>query len=97
MRAYEVTYIIDPQLEDEKIEAAVEQLNQVITANGGEIGEVDKWGKRRLAYEVADRTEGYYVVVTFDGGNNTLDELDRFLKLNENYIRHIIIRRDSEG
>ncbi|MDD2486318.1 MAG: 30S ribosomal protein S6 [bacterium] len=97
MRAYEVTYIIDPQLEDEQIDAAVEQLNQIITANGGEIGEIDKWGKRRLAYEVAEKNEGYYVVVTFDGGNNTLDELDRFLKLNENYIRHIIIRRDSEG
>ncbi len=97
MRAYEVTYIIDPQLEDEQIDAAVEQLNQVITANGGEVGEIDKWGKRRLAYEVAEKNEGYYVVVTFDGENNTLDELDRFLKLNENYIRHIIIRRDSEG
>ncbi len=97
MRAYEVTFVIDPSLEEEAIDAAVEQVDGVISAAGGQPGEADRWGKRRLAYEIAEKTEGYYVVLTFDGENRTLDELDRFLKLNENYIRHLIIRRDGES
>ena len=64
MNAYEVMYIVKP-VEDEACEAVVAKFEKLITANGGNVEKTDRWGKRRLAYEIQDLNEGIYVLVTF--------------------------------
>ena len=64
MNKYEAMYVITPELEDEAIKGIIEKYTGIITANGGEIEKVDEWGRRRLAYPINNKTEGYYVLTT---------------------------------
>ena len=89
---YEVTYIIRPTLEDAEIEARIEQLSQLLQSNGGEVvGEIEKMGKRRLAYEIDDVREGYYVVMKFKSEPAAAKELERQMRLNEDVMRALLI------
>ena len=65
MNKYEAMYVITPELEDEAVKGIIEKYTGIITANGGEIEKVDEWGRRRLAYPINYKTEGYYVLTTF--------------------------------
>ena len=65
MNKYEVVYIIDPAVEDEARKALIAKFNDLITGNGGSVDKVEEWGKRRLAYAIDYKTEGYYVLVNF--------------------------------
>ena len=94
MRTYESLFILRPDLEAEQIAAQVEKLSQVVQQNGGEMVKVDQWGKRRLAYEVKDFKEGYYVLFHFQGQPATESELERIFKLSEEVIRFLITRLD---
>lgn len=91
MRTYETVYILDPTLESSVIEAETEKFNSVITTYGGNIVKQDKWGVRNLAYPIAKRTQGFYVVTLFEGSRETLTELDRAYRLNEQVLRHLTI------
>ena len=73
---YEVMFIIDPTLEDEKKDAAVERVKGIIAAEG-EVGNVDVWGLRKLAYPIQKKNEGYYVVIDFKAEPTLPAELDR--------------------
>ncbi|WP_031514310.1 30S ribosomal protein S6 [Desulfofalx alkaliphila] len=95
MRSYEVMFIIRPDLEEEATEAVVEKVTGLIEKQGGETVKVDKWGKRRLAYEINKLREGYYVVVYFKGTAQVADEMDRVLKITDEVIRHMIIRKEE--
>lgn len=95
MTNYEIMYIIDPSLEDDKKKAAIENVNEIINGNG-EVGEVDVWGMRKLAYPINKKTEGYYVVTTFKADPTLPKELDRRLRISDEVIRHLIINRDAE-
>ena len=89
---YEVTYILKPNLEETEIDTRVASLAEVLTNNGGEVvGEIEKMGKRRLAYEIDDVREGYYVVMKFKSGAATAKELERQMRLNEDVMRALII------
>jgi len=92
---YEVMFIIDPALEDEKKDAAVERVKSVIAAEG-EVGNVDVWGLRKLAYPIQKKNEGYYVVIDFKAEPTLPAELDRRLKISEDFMRHIIVNKDAE-
>ena len=92
---YEVMFVIDPTLEDEKKDAAVERVKDIISAEGGELGETDVWGLRKLAYPIQKKNEGYYVVQQFKGESTLPLELDRRLKISDDYMRHIIVRKDA--
>ena len=92
---YEVMFIIDPTLEDEKKDAAVERVKNVIAAEG-EVGNVDVWGLRKLAYPIQKKNEGYYVVIDFKAEPTLPAELDRRLRISEDFMRHIIVNRDAE-
>ncbi|MBF1192881.1 MAG: 30S ribosomal protein S6 [[Eubacterium] sulci] len=92
---YEVMFIIDPTLEDEKKDAAVERVKNVIAAEG-EVGNVDVWGLRKLAYPIQKKNEGYYVVIDFKAEPTLPAELDRRLKISEDFMRHIIVNKDAE-
>lgn len=95
MTKYEVMFIIDPTLEDEKKDATVETVQQIIAADG-EVSKVDVWGMRKLAYPIDKKDEGYYVVVEFDGNPTLPKELDRRLRIADSVIRHIIVCKDEK-
>ena len=92
MNKYELVYIIDTAVEEEARKALVEKFNTLITENGGEIEKVEEWGKRRLAYAINYKTEGYYVLVNFSAASELPLELERNLKITESVIRYQTIR-----
>lgn len=93
---YEVTYILRPHLEEADAEAQVTHIAEQLRTAGGELsGEIERLGKRRLAYEIGDAREGFYVVMRFKSEAPTAKELERLLRLNENVIRALLIRPDE--
>ncbi|HYL51781.1 MAG TPA: 30S ribosomal protein S6 [Acidimicrobiia bacterium] len=92
MRPYEVMIIVDADLDEETIRAAVERWLQLIESRGAERGHVDYWGKRRLAYEIKRKPEGYYVVVQARAEPQAMEELHRVLSLADEVIRHKVLR-----
>ena len=95
MAKYEVMFIIDPALEDEKKDATIETVKEIIAADGV-VGETDVWGMRKLAYPIQKKSEGYYVVVEFEGNPTLPKELDRRLRISDNVMRHIIVAKDEK-
>ena len=96
MRPYEVMIIFDADLEEETIRAAVDRFSQLIQSKGAEPGLVDYWGKRRFAYEVKHRTEGYYVVLQARAEPEAMSELHRVLSLADEVLRHKVLRIPEE-
>ena len=95
MAKYEVMFIIDPILEDEKKNAVVERVQEIINADG-EVSSVDTWGMRKLAYPINKKNEGYYVVVEFNASADLPKELDRRLRISDDVMRHIIINKEGK-
>lgn len=94
INSYETIFIIDSTLEPDAVTAEKDKFVNLITANG-EIGEVEEWGKRKLAYPINFKTEGYYVLVNFKADVEFPKELDRRYRIDENILRTIIIRKDE--
>ena len=92
MNKYEVVYIIDPAVEDEARKALIAKFNDLITGNGGSVDKVEEWGKRRLAYAIDYKTEGYYVLVNFQAEAELPKELERNLQISDSVIRYQVIR-----
>ena len=86
---YELLYIIDPDLNEEETKAIVEKFTNLINDNGS-VTETDEWGKRKLAYLINDKPEGYYVLVHFTAGPQFPAELDRVLKITDGVMRSLI-------
>ncbi len=95
MRDYELLFVLDPDLDEEQKATLVETVKSVIN-NGGEAGEADVWGDRRLAYAINKKNTGYYVVLPFKADADLPKELDRRLRINENVMRHIIVCQDEQ-
>ena len=93
MNRYEMIYIIDADLEETARKELIEKVSALITNNGGEIEKVDEtWGKRRLAYAIDYKTEGWYVLVNFKAPVELPRELERNLQINENVLRYLVIK-----
>lgn len=94
MTKYENLYIISTTLDDEAIAAKIAKFKNLVEANGGEnvAVETDSWGKRRLAYAINYETEGYYVLMTFEGDSKLPKELERNFKIDENILRFIVTK-----
>lgn len=92
MRPYEVMIIFDASLEEETIRAAVDRYSELIRSLGGSPGRVDRWGRRRFAYELRHRWEGYYVVLEAQAEPRVMDELHRRLSLEDEVVRHKVVR-----
>jgi small subunit ribosomal protein S6 len=91
MRKYEVMYIIRPNIEEEAQKALVERFNNVLSENGAELTNVKLWGKRRLAYEINDFRDGYYMLVNVNAPSVAVQEFDRLAKISEDIIRHMVV------
>jgi small subunit ribosomal protein S6 len=94
VKKYEVMYIVKP-LEEEATNAVVEKFENLIKNNGGDVEKTDRWGKKRLAYELNDFVEGYYVVVNFTAEPAVVAELDRVMKITDEILKHMIIKEDE--
>ena len=92
LRPYEVMIILDADLEEETIRAAVERWLQLIEGKGAQRGHVDWWGKRRLAYEINRKTDGFYVVFQAKSEPAAMEELHRVLSLADEVVRHKVLR-----
>ena len=95
MRHYELMVILDPELDERTVPAALEKFLNVITTGGGSVNKTDVWGKRRLAYDIAKKSEGIYAVVDMHATPELASELDRQLGLNESVLRTKLIRPDA--
>jgi small subunit ribosomal protein S6 len=95
MRIYEELFIVRPDTPEEEIDAFVEQLSGVITADGGTVDKVEKWGVRRLAYLVEKLGEGFYVLIQFTAGATVAKELERRMRVNDAVMKFITVRVDE--
>ena len=94
-RTYESVAIINATLEDEQIEVTISRILEVITSHGGEIIDVDKWGRKRLAYPIQKAKSGYYLVLRFKSPTDLIAVLERNYRLDENIIRYLTITLDK--
>lgn len=92
MRPYEVMVIFDPVLEEQAIQARVDDSTKLIEARGGDPGRVERWGKRRLAYEIRHQRDGYYVLIAANAEPDTMNELGRSLLLADDVLRYKVVR-----
>jgi len=92
LREYELIYIVRPDVEEEALEGISKRVDQVVASNGGQIREVKRWGKRRLAYPIQKLKEGYYVLNRIELEPQMLKEVERSLTLSEEIIRYLIVR-----
>jgi len=88
---YEVTYIVRPNLEEADFDQRVDAIAEQLKSKGAEVGEIEKMGKRRLAYEIDDTREDYYVVMKFKSEPAAAKELERQMRLAEDIMRHLLI------
>ena len=95
MRKYEIVYIVRLNIEEAATKEVVERFNTVLTGNGAEVEKVEEKGKRRLAYEINDFKEGYYVLLNVNAPTEAINEFKRLIRINENVIRTLVVR-DNE-
>ena len=95
MRHYEIMIILEPETDERTIAQSLEKLLQVVPSNGGTVDKIDIWGKRRLAYDIKKKSEGFYVVVDMTTAPETAQELDRQLGLNESVLRTKFLRPEA--
>jgi small subunit ribosomal protein S6 len=95
MRQYEAVYIMDPTIDEEQQNALVQRFSTLVGANGGEVQHIDRWERRRMAYEIKGRREGLYVVMNFQGEPATEAELSRVFGITDNILRHMIVKMDE--
>lgn len=92
MRLYELVVILDSSLDEDAISDHLDRIGKTIVSQGGSTVSVDHWGRRRFAYELADRWEGYYVVIQAQGEPAMVAELERTLLITDDVLRHKVIR-----
>lgn len=96
VRSYEIMLIIRPELEEEAVQAVIDRVTKIITSANGEVTNVDQWGKRKLAYEIKDNTEGFYVVIDFNADNEATTEVERVLRITDEVLRFLLVRKEQE-
>jgi small subunit ribosomal protein S6 len=95
-RVYEILFIADPTLGEEAVDALTEQVQGFVEKDGGKVEKVEKWGKKRLAYEVRGHREGYYVLIVAESDGPLVKEVERKMKVTDGVIRYLTVRVDEE-
>ena len=95
-RTYELVFIVQPELEEDGLNALVDRIQQVMIDNGGQVQKVEHMGRRKLAYAIDKRTEGYYVLIHSSLDGAAIGELERSLRLSEDVLRHLLVRLDEK-
>jgi small subunit ribosomal protein S6 len=94
-RNYEATFIFSSALDDEALEREMTTVGEIVAREGGTVKEWDKWGRRRLAYEINGQTDGVYAFLTFEGEPAAIERMGQVYRLNENILRHMHIVLDD--
>jgi small subunit ribosomal protein S6 len=97
MRVYESAILINAALDDEAIKNLIERIKETITTNGGEILEIDDWGRKRLAYQVKKSKIGYYVIFRFNSQPDIVPKLERYYQLDETILRYLTISLSKDA
>ncbi|EGQ75523.1 30S ribosomal protein S6 [Actinomyces sp. oral taxon 448] len=95
MRHYEIMIILNPETDERTIAPTLEKLLQIVPSSGGTVDKIDTWGKRRLAYDIKKKSEGFYIVVDMTTTPEIAQELDRQLGLNESVLRTKLLRPEA--
>jgi small subunit ribosomal protein S6 len=95
MRDYEAMVIVDARLEEGEVQKAVDRFLEAITESGGQLGKVDRWGKRRFTYEIKHLKEGYYFVADFKAPEGAIDPLRRLIQISDEFIRGKILQPEQ--
>ncbi len=96
MNQYEVMYVIDPTLEDSARSELINRFSDLVVKNGGEVDRVDEWGKRRLAYAIQYKTEGYYVLMYIKAPAELPREIERNMQISDSILRYLTVRYEGE-
>ena len=94
---YESTFIVNASLEDTQIETTLAHVQEIITRNGGEVKAVNKWGRKRLAYTIQKKNNGFYVNLEFEAPGLIVGQLERMYVLDENILRFLTIQLDKKA
>lgn len=95
MRKYEIVFIVK-SLEEETVNGVIEKFAKLIASNGGKIDKEDRWGKKRLAYEIKKESEGFYVIFYVTCEPACVNECDRVMKITDEILKHMIVRYDEK-
>lgn len=95
-RDYELGFILNPEVNEEQSSAILERIQQIVNTHDGQVVRINQWGRRRLAYPIQHQRDGFYVFFDMILTPETVSELDRNLKVTEEVLRHMIIRRDPK-
>lgn len=96
MERYEIMFIVKNTIEDEAVKKEADALQSLITSDKGKIIEFKEMGKRKLAYPIKKELTGTYYVMTVEANHDTIKEFDRKVLINENVLRHLIIKKEGE-
>ena len=96
MNKYELVYVIDTALDDDARKVVIDRFNGMIEQEGGKVLKVDEWGKRRLAYPINYKTEGYYVLVNFESEATLPREIERTMQIAETILRYLIVKVEEK-
>ena len=96
-RVYETTFIVNASLDDHQIDAVIEKVKDLITKSGGEIREFVKWGRKRFAYPLRKKNNGFYVVIEFSAPGDVIAKLERHYFLDENILRYLSLVLDKRA
>ena len=95
MKAYELLFFVAPNTDEETRAGVMKRIDVAITAEGGVVDSVEDWGKRKLAFEIDDLTEGDYTLINFHADPQQIAELDRVLRINDAVKRHLVVCRSD--
>lgn len=95
MSRYEVIVIVDPALTEEGVETEIGAVREVVAKKGGQVPEIQKWGKKRLAYEVKKRREGQYVLMKVEGPGDVVADLERHFRITEAILKGAVVRAEE--
>jgi len=96
MRVYEELFIVRADAPEEEVDALIDQMKGVVTSGGGTVEKAERWGVRKLAYRVAKRTEGLYIIMQFSAGPDLVRELERRLRVSDAVLKFITVRIDEK-
>jgi small subunit ribosomal protein S6 len=95
-RQYELVYVVSPQASEQDVTDLHAQIEATVARFGAQLAKTENWGRRKLAYEIGGHKEATYVLEVIDGGGDVMKEIDRRLKVNEQVLRHLVVRVDEE-
>ena len=95
MRHYETTYILRPNLGEEKFTEIIERTNAIVEGDNGSVIDIDRWGIKKLAYEIKKETQGYYICMNYAAPGSTIQEMERIFRIDDNVLRYLTIKLDK--